>query len=71
MQTHPGLTLFPEIILANPHDERLGVLLEHENSDSPLVQELRALMRHMRDMSIYEAREAESDRQSDAFFGRR
>lgn len=70
-----GLTHLPEIILANPHDERLGVLLEDEDSDSQLVQELRALMRHMRDMSIHEAREAEGERRrkekSDAFFGRR
>lgn len=70
-----GLTHLPQIIIANARDERLAVLLASQDTDSPLVQQLRALMRQMRDFALHEAAQAREEEQrrarSDAFFGRR
>jgi len=70
-----ALTHLPEVIVANARDERLAVLLRSQDSDSPLVQQLRAFMRQMRDFALHEeaqSREKEQRRsRADAFFGRR
>lgn len=68
-----ALTHLPELIGKDPRDERLQVMLRILESDSPLVMQLRSLMRQMRDFAIHEEEsqnQAQRKARTDAFFGR-